>query len=131
MYQLNTGNAIESYNLSNELINKINLLATSNTLDHQFILIEFENHGAIEMALGLGSQSLLFYTPTSPHEDAMITCNDNIRKAKSDEIEIKDVDGVPSLFTTDNLVPLNNAIKTLNAFLEGTDFLSLLDWYAY
>ena len=131
MYLLQIKNDTEEYEASEVLLARIKALNEDSTMIGQFVVIEKREGGYMELAFLEDGKSLLLYVPESEDEAVMITCNEQVTKANSDEIRIKDIDGEAYIFGFDNVVSRDDAFDVLEAYLEGREFLSIVDWYAY
>lgn len=131
MYKIYYGKETESFDSVEEVMNRMKVINEEKVYVSQFVSIEYENHGSLEFALGMGDESVLLYVPNEESEDVLISCNDLITRAKSEDVEIADISGEVEIFTTANLVYFYEVLVVLEAFLKGEDFIHFIDWYAY
>lgn len=110
-----------------ELITRIN---SEKLVDKQLVVVESE-YGTMEIGLGMGSDSVLFFIPVSEDEDIKVSCNELVDRAKTDIVEINHVLDEEVECTSCNIVPLESAIMTLEAFLQAKEFTNFVDWYSY
>lgn len=131
MYKIYDGQTMENFESVEGVISRLKAINENETSVGKFVSIEYENHGSLEVALGMSEESVVFYVPEDENEDVLISCNDLITRAKSEEIEIADVSGEVDQYTTANLVHFYEALEVLEAFLKGEEFIHFIDWYVY
>ena len=127
-----------SYNLQTmeletkeKVLNEIQSIIDGNKVKQQLVVVELDNGDSLEIGLGMGDESLLFYIPADENEDILISCNDTISNAKSEDLVISHADGSEIECSKSDLVELKDALKVLVAFLDKKEILDIVDWYAY
>lgn len=110
------------------LIKKIN---EEKLVDKQLVVVETEGSGVMELGLGMGDESVIFYIPNSEEEDVIVSCNELVDRAKTENLPMTHVFDELVECTTCNVVSFENAIFTLEAFLQGKEFINFVDWYSY
>lgn len=131
MFILSTNESETEYQEVEKVLTAVKELNEQCKQQQLFILIEFENHGSMEIALGMGQESILYYTPEDETLDEKITCNEKITRSKNEDIRLTDVFGEPCFFNVANTISMEDALIALETYLRGEDFLALVDWYTY
>ncbi len=131
MYTLKYQDKDEKYENHIELMKKLTELGMSGDFNHQLVVVEKEKEGYMEIALGMEDKSILIYTPENEDCDCILSCNSSIQKATVDELIIKDLGNEEVHLTSSDTVSLENAFKVVLAYLQGQDFKTIIDWYAY
>jgi hypothetical protein len=111
------------------LIRKIN---EEKLVDKQPVVIETQEFGVLEIGLGMGEESMMFFIPESEEEDIRVSCNELVDRAKTEQIKISHaLEEEEVECTSCNIVSFSNVMYTLEAFLEGKEFINFVDWYTY
>lgn len=121
----------ESFETETDLMGKIKYIQESGNYNNQFVVVEKQGYGFMEIVLGMGKDSLLFYTPELEEDDCKISCNSMIARAKDEDIYITSLEGEKLAFSKSNMVTLKDAYKVIVAYLKGDDFMEIIDWYTY
>lgn len=110
-----------------ELVKRIN---QEKLVEQQLVVIERQDLSVLEIALGMGQESVMFYIPAS-EEDIIVSCNELVDRAKTEAVKVTHALEEEVECTSCNIVPFDSAINTLEAFLQGKEFINFVDWYVY
>jgi len=114
-----------------EALDVLSKLESDQVVDHHLVVVETDEDGIMEIALGMGGDSLLIYIPSNDDDDMKISCNSNIDRAKSEELILSHPSGDEVECSASNIVSFNEAMEVVTLFLNGEDFMDKLDWYSY
>ena len=131
MFRVNYNEVNEELDTVEKVMSLIKKINDDKLVDKQLVVIETEDKGVIELGLGMGDDSVVYYIPESEEEDVLVSCNKLVERAKTEAVNISHVFGDEVECTIGNIVSLDHGLKILEAFLNGEEFIDIVDWYAY
>jgi hypothetical protein len=130
MYELFYNQVTEVLQTSEEVLLRINEIQNKET-EAKLVAISTEANGSMEIAVGMGDKSIVFYTPEAEDENACISCNEFVDRAKIEDFQILDANNEKCDFSVANFVNFANALLVMKAFLNKEEFWDFVDWYEY
>lgn len=131
MFRVNYNKVSEDLDTVDKVMSLIRKINIDKLVNNQLVVIETEDKGVIELGLGMEEKSVVFYIPESEEEDVLVSCNKLVERAKTEAVNVSHVFGDEVECTIGNIVSLDNGLKILEAFLNGEEFIDIVDWYAY
>lgn len=114
-----------------KVLDEIQSIIAGNKVKRQLVVVELDNGDILEIGLGMEEESLMFFIPSDDNEDVLISCNETIANAKSEDIVVTHADGSEIECSKSDLVELKDALKVLDLFLDKKEIFDIVDWYAY
>lgn len=117
--------------VKDQVIDFIKKLSDEDKVKNQMVVIDSEELGSMEIALGMGEESIVFFIPVSEEEDIKVTCNQYVDRAKSEDVIVGHPLDEDIVCAESNLISLQDAFDILEMFLNKEDIFTKVDWYSY
>lgn len=131
MFRVNYNSESQEIQTVDEVMALINTIQADRLVDKHLVVIETEANGVMEIGLGMGDDSVVYYLPDSEDEDGKVTCNALVARAKTDEVKVSHALGEEVECTSCNLISIEDGFNILEAFLKGEEFIDFVDWYKF
>lgn len=130
MLKLHFEEIIETFQSTEELINRVKEYNENEIYNNRTIIAEREDGEFIEIVFRTDNETVLIYGSENL-PDYKITCNDSIGRAKGEEFEIIDFSNEAIILSNSNLISIELGYEILKEFLNQDEFFHLSDWYSF